>query len=84
MRYAHPMSSSVQPPTHIAAQVLAARLDAGLTREQLAQRAGVTTATVYNVERYGRSTIATLEAIALALRMPIVIMPWAVEWRDDI
>jgi transcriptional regulator with XRE-family HTH domain len=83
LRYAHPMSS-VKPPTHIASQVLAARLDAGLTREQLASRAGVTTATVYNLERYGRSTISTLEAISEALRTPIVIMPWAVEWRDDI
>ena len=72
LRYAHPMSS-VKPPTHIASQVLAARLDAGLTREQLASKAGVTTATVYNLERYGRSTISTLEAISEALRTPIVI-----------
>ena len=77
------MSKPTEAPSHIAAQVIAARIDAGLSCEQLATLAGVSRKTIYNLEGSGRCTIATLESIALALKMPIVIMPWAVEWRHD-
>lgn len=50
--------------------VRALREQAGFTREQLAVRAGISSSTLYLVERAGLLTRATAEKLAQALGVP--------------
>lgn len=49
----------------------AARLRAGLTREQLAVKAGLSSSTLYLAERAGLASEATLDRLAAALGVPV-------------
>lgn len=52
-----------------------ARIGAGLTRAQLAEKAGVTRATLGNALASGHGTICTLEALAGVLGMEVHLAP---------
>jgi XRE family transcriptional regulator, regulator of sulfur utilization len=55
----------------MADRIRAARLAAGLTQEQLAQRAGVASVTISQIELGNRSpTLDTLMRVAAALEIP--------------
>jgi predicted transcriptional regulator len=52
----------------LAGQLLALRLDAGVTQEQLAERSGISQADISRYERgLGNPTRATIDALAVAL-----------------
>lgn len=51
------------------------RVHTGLTQAQLAERAGVSRATVINVESGGQAEIATLLALTKALELELVLRP---------
>lgn len=65
-----------------AAELRAARLHAGLTRAQLARRAGMTRYGLVKVERSGNCTLGTIALLANALGCQIAdLFPRRAPWR---
>lgn len=66
---------SQQPYFEIAMQIIKARIDAGLTQKQLAERLGTTQSVIARIESfdYGRINLQTLQKIADALGMRLQV-----------